>query len=61
MGGMDTIRELKALDPSFKAVIASGYANSQVMAEYKRYGFQEVICKPYRPEEVNKILLNLLK
>lgn len=61
MGGMDTIRELKALDPSVKAVIASGYANSPVMAEYKRYGFQEVICKPYRPEEVNKILLNLLK
>ncbi len=47
MGGRDTIRELKALDPDVVAVVASGYANDDVMANPAAYGFRDMIAKPY--------------
>jgi PAS domain S-box-containing protein len=48
MGGQDTIRHLIEIDPEIKAIVSSGYSNDPVMANFRDYGFREVIAKPYK-------------
>jgi DNA-binding NarL/FixJ family response regulator len=52
MGGKEAIRGLLDLDPSAHAIVSSGYSNDPVMAEYASYGFEGVLPKPYKLEEL---------
>jgi signal transduction histidine kinase/ActR/RegA family two-component response regulator len=52
LGGKETMKKLRALEPAVKALISSGYANDPVMAEYATHGFLGILRKPYRIEEV---------
>jgi nitrogen-specific signal transduction histidine kinase/CheY-like chemotaxis protein len=56
MGGMETIVELKKIDPDVKAIVSSGYANDPILADYKKYGFMGMVPKPYKIEELSKAL-----
>ncbi len=47
MGGADTIKTLHSIDKSAKVVVASGYSNDPVMANYKEYGFCTALAKPF--------------
>ncbi|MDD5311870.1 MAG: PAS domain S-box protein [Dehalococcoidia bacterium] len=60
MGGRDTIQELLKMDPAVKAIVSSGYANDPVMSAYKSYGFLGVIVKPYKIQDLNKVLQDVL-
>lgn len=60
MGGKETLPKLLKIDPNVKAIVSSGYSNDEVMANYKSYGFKAVIVKPYRIEDLSKILGELL-
>jgi PAS domain S-box-containing protein len=61
MGGKDAIKKLKKIDPLVKAIVASGYSNDPIMADFKEYGFKAAISKPYNVLEVGKILQDVLK
>jgi PAS domain S-box-containing protein len=52
MGGKETIRELKKIDPDAKTIVSSGYANDPIMANFKDYGFDAILPKPYEVEEL---------
>ena len=57
MGGKEAIKKLLAIDPNVKAIVSSGYSSDPVMANFREYGFSNVIAKPYKsPPELNKIL-----
>jgi PAS domain S-box-containing protein len=60
-GGKDTIRDLLRIDPSAKVIASSGYSNDPVMADYRAYGFREVIAKPYRITELGEMLQGVMK
>jgi PAS domain S-box-containing protein len=60
MGGKDTIVELLKMDHDVKAIVSSGYSNDPVMANYRDYGFCAVLSKPYRSQEMSKVLHELL-
>ncbi len=47
MGGAETIKTLRSIDKSAKVVVASGYSNDPVMANYKEYGFCSALVKPF--------------
>jgi len=47
MGGRETVRTILELDPEARIIVASGYSNDQVMAQYREYGFRAAIAKPY--------------
>ena len=59
MGGEITMERLLVLDPQVKAIASSGYADDPIMANYSLYGFQGVLPKPYRIEELSKALSKL--
>ncbi|MBF0519870.1 MAG: response regulator [Nitrospirae bacterium] len=52
MGGKEAMGELLKTDPDVKAIVASGYSDDPVMAEYKRYGFKARVSKPYGMDQL---------
>ncbi|MFA5110092.1 MAG: PAS domain S-box protein [Desulfobaccales bacterium] len=60
MGGKETLEKLLSLDPHVKAIVSSGYFDDSVMAEFKKYGFSGVICKPYTLAELGKTLSQVI-
>jgi len=60
MGGEETIEELLNLDPDVKAIVSSGYSNSPVLGDYRAYGFQGMIMKPYSIEGLSDVLQKVL-
>ncbi len=60
MGGKKTLERLKVIDPDVSAVVSSGYSNDPILSEYERYGFSECIVKPYKINELLRIVNKVL-
>lgn len=60
MGGEKTIKKLLEIDPNVKGIVASGYFNNSIMANFREYGFKGVIAKPYEIHELNEILQKVI-
>jgi PAS domain S-box-containing protein len=60
MGGQEAIRRLKEIDPAAKAIVSSGYSYDPVMADYRKFGFSGIIPKPYRMEEMGRVLAEVI-
>ncbi len=56
LGGVDTLKVLKNINPQVKAIVSSGYSNDPVMSKFREYGFVDKIEKPFKIEE----LVNLI-
>jgi CheY-like chemotaxis protein len=61
MGGSQCIKELRQLDPAVNAVVSSGYSDEAVLVQYREYGFDHVLPKPYKIQELNRLLNNVIK
>ena len=59
MGGKETVRELRKLDPALKAMVSSGYSNDPVMSNPNEYGFNAIVTKPYRAATLAESLKKL--
>lgn len=53
MGGVEAARRLREVDPSIVLFVSSGYSDDPIMSEYKKYGFDGVISKPFGIEELS--------
>jgi PAS domain S-box-containing protein len=60
MGGKEAIKELLKIDPNVKAVVASGYSNDPVMANFRKYGFRGVVAKPYEAYDLDELLQKVI-
>lgn len=56
MGGIETIKQLKTIDPDVRAIVSSGYASSPVISDYTTYGFYGSLTKPYLFDELKTII-----
>jgi PAS domain S-box-containing protein len=61
LGGEETMRRLRAIDPSALAIVSSGYSDTPVMSRYAEYGFAGVATKPYTITEVVQTLAHVLQ
>jgi PAS domain S-box-containing protein len=61
MGGKEAIQKLKKLYPNVTALVSSGYSNDPIMSNFRDYGFQGVVKKPYRIQDMSDALRSLIK
>jgi PAS domain S-box-containing protein len=61
MGGQEGVRDLLRIDPGARVIASSGYSNDPVMANFRKYGFRDVIIKPYRIDELGEVLHKVIK
>ena len=54
INGRVAMQEILALDASAVAIVASGYHDDPVMANFREHGFHGVLPKPFEPEEVSR-------
>jgi len=52
MGGVEALRRIRELDPRVRAIVASGYSNEKVVADYLDYGFVGRLAKPFQLAEL---------
>jgi nitrogen-specific signal transduction histidine kinase/ActR/RegA family two-component response regulator len=60
MGGKEALARLLDQAPEVRAIVSSGYSDSAVMAEFATFGFQGVLSKPYRIEDLSSVLTRVL-
>jgi PAS domain S-box-containing protein len=52
MGGKEAISQLRKIDQNAVVLVSSGYSDDPIMAEHTKYGFNGVILKPYKPQDL---------
>jgi FixJ family two-component response regulator len=52
MEGKEATKRLLEIDLKANVIVASGYVNDPIMAEFKKHGFKGVLTKPYEIDEV---------
>jgi len=60
MGGQEAAEKLLEIDPDAKIIVASGYSNDPVMADYKKYGFCAAIAKPFDLKELGDVIATVI-
>ncbi|MEW6365676.1 MAG: ATP-binding protein [Acidobacteriota bacterium] len=60
MGGKEALATLKISDPEVIAIVASGYSNDPVLADYRAEGFAAALAKPFTISELARTLDDLL-
>jgi PAS domain S-box-containing protein len=60
MGGEETFKTLRELDPDVRAIISSGYDNEEMAQQYLDMGFCGYLTKPYRVADLGRILKTVL-
>jgi CheY-like chemotaxis protein len=60
IGGLETLRRLREIEPGVKAVVSSGYSDDGVLSNYHEQGFKAFLKKPYHIQELQDILSGLL-
>jgi PAS domain S-box-containing protein len=60
MGGIETAARLRERDPSARLIVSSGYSDAPVMADFRSYGFDGMLPKPWKPEQVDEVLRMVL-
>lgn len=61
LGGVETMRALKHLDPEVLAIVSSGYSDAPAMARPTDFGFSAVLPKPYPPRDLRKLVAEMLE
>jgi CheY-like chemotaxis protein len=60
-GGLDTVACIHKEDPHFRAIASSGYATDPVMANFRSYGFDACLTKPYSIEDLESVLAEVMR
>ncbi|TSA48595.1 MAG: PAS domain S-box protein [Deltaproteobacteria bacterium] len=60
LGGQLAMEQLLKIDPEIKAIIASGYVDHPVIENHVDYGFQGVLTKPFKGEEIKGMVEKIL-
>jgi len=53
--GLETLRELKRINPAARVIIATGYKSTDVAEEASRLGATDYVVKPFDRENILKL------
>jgi len=60
MGGKETVDLIRKIDPGVPAIVSSGYSSDPVLADFRSYGFQAMVAKPYEISQLTGVVKQLL-
>jgi signal transduction histidine kinase/ActR/RegA family two-component response regulator len=60
IGGLEAAAHLRRLDPAARLIVSSGYSDAPVMSDFREYGFNAVIPKPWTVPEMSHVLRRVL-
>lgn len=60
MGGSEALALLREYDRDARVIVSSGYSIDPIMSDHTRHGFNGVLMKPYRIEDVAKVLREVI-
>ena len=60
LGGVETLKRLRALDPEVRAIVSTGYSSDPVMADCRAYGFVAAVPKPYTAIELESAVRDVV-
>jgi len=61
MGGKETMSKLREIDPQAKIIAFSGYSNDPIFTDYRKYGFDGVLAKPFSIQEFMRTIASVLQ
>ena len=56
MGGKEVAARLREVDDSVILIASSGYSRTPVLSEFRSYGFDDFIPKPWTPVQLSEVL-----
>ncbi|MBN2190630.1 MAG: PAS domain S-box protein [Candidatus Aureabacteria bacterium] len=56
MSGKEAVKHLKKIDSGAKVIVTSGYSFDPVMANFRKFGFEDYLIKPFKLHDLSKIL-----
>ncbi len=59
MGGKETVTKIKEFDENAKVIVFSGYSNDPILSNFKEYGFDGVLKKPFSTDELLSLIQNI--
>jgi DNA-binding NtrC family response regulator len=59
MGGKEAMQKLVKFDPEVKVIVTSGYSTDPVVQNFRKYGFVDVLAKPYSIHQLKDLLERL--
>jgi signal transduction histidine kinase/ActR/RegA family two-component response regulator len=60
IGGAEALKLLRHVDPNVCAIATSGYTEGETMANYQDFGFNGVLRKPFRIQDLATVLSEVL-
>lgn len=60
LGGLRTLRRIKETEPQVKTILCSGFSSSPVVKNFKNYGFDSCLNKPFTGASLKTTLLSLV-
>ncbi len=59
MGGEEAVAEIRKLNKDLPVVVSTGYSDDDIVRNYKSYGFSGVLTKPFKMNELKKLIEEL--
>ncbi len=56
MGGLEALQGIQQVDSHVAAIVISGYADNEVLRDYRRFGFRSALAKPFTIETLRRSL-----
>jgi signal transduction histidine kinase/ActR/RegA family two-component response regulator len=60
IGGKEAVKMLLEFDDTAKVIVTSGYSNDPVLENYKKYGFCDIVTKPFKMDELTSVVTRVL-
>jgi PAS domain S-box-containing protein len=60
LGGKETVKRLRDIDPEVRVIVSSGYSDDPVMSEFRGHGFDDVVPKPWTPAQLSEVFQRVL-
>ena len=60
MGGVEVIKQLREINSEITAILSSGYYSGDLIKNHKKYGFKDILSKPYTADKLRDKINSLI-